>query len=327
MTKGLSAGDRAVDFTRPDREGAPQTLFERMVGAPFLLVVVNADHAESWSAALDRCGQPSALLIKGSPQAKGAGPLRLFDDGAVSTIYLGERGGDAPTVFVIDGVFRVRARIDGPLAEAMEAARIALASIDALTPIAPGPIRRLAPCLLIPDVFDAGLCDALIAAFYRSGGDASGMLRPDGAGGAALRVDPSAKMRRDARIADSALDQRAEAAIAARVLPEILRAVSFRVAGREAFKLVRYAAEEGGYFRPHRDNTTPDAARRRFAMTINLNGGYEGGGLRFPEYGPEIYAPPKGGAIVFSCSLLHEATDVVRGARYALLTFFTGASR
>jgi predicted 2-oxoglutarate/Fe(II)-dependent dioxygenase YbiX len=30
---------------------------------------------------------------------------------------------------------------------------------------------------------------------------------------------------------------------------------------------------------------------------------------------------PAGGAIVFSCSLLHEALPVVRGRRFALLSF------
>ena len=57
-------------------------------------------------------------------------------------------------------------------------------------------------------------------------------------------------------------------------------------------------------------------------MTINLNAGdYDGGDLRFPEYGPRTYRAPTGGAIVFSCSLLHEATPVTRGTRYAFLPF------
>ena len=57
-------------------------------------------------------------------------------------------------------------------------------------------------------------------------------------------------------------------------------------------------------------------------MTLNLNAeDYEGGALRFPEYGPELYAPATGDAVVFSCSLLHEATDVENGLRYVLLSF------
>ena len=50
-------------------------------------------------------------------------------------------------------------------------------------------------------------------------------------------------------------------------------------------------------------------------------GEYEGGDLRFPEFGPRTYCPPTCGAVVFSCSLLHEATPVTRGTRYAFLPF------
>jgi len=55
-------------------------------------------------------------------------------------------------------------------------------------------------------------------------------------------------------------------------------------------------------------------------MTIHLNtGDYEGGFLRFPEYGPDLYRPPRGDAIVYSSSLLHEVTPVTSGRRYALV--------
>ncbi|MCH8997996.1 MAG: 2OG-Fe(II) oxygenase, partial [Proteobacteria bacterium] len=41
-----------------------------------------------------------------------------------------------------------------------------------------------------------------------------------------------------------------------------------------------------------------------------------------PEYGPQLYQPEVGGAVVFSCSLLHEATRVTSGRRFVLLGFF-----
>ncbi len=57
-------------------------------------------------------------------------------------------------------------------------------------------------------------------------------------------------------------------------------------------------------------------------MTVNLNAeDYEGGDLRFPEYDMRAYRAPTGGAIVFSCSIMHEATAVTRGQRYAVLPF------
>jgi len=48
---------------------------------------------------------------------------------------------------------------------------------------------------------------------------------------------------------------------------------------------------------------------------------YEGGDLCFPEFGPQTYRAPTGGAVVFSCSLLHEARPVTKGRRYAFLPF------
>ena len=50
-------------------------------------------------------------------------------------------------------------------------------------------------------------------------------------------------------------------------------------------------------------------------------GEYEGGEVCFPEYGRQRYAAPAGGAVVFSCSLLHEALPVTRGKRYVFLPF------
>ena len=81
-----------------------------------------------------------------------------------------------------------------------------------------------------------------------------------------------------------------------------------------------YDAADHGHFRPHRDNTTSGTAHRRFAVSLFLNSGeYEGGFLRFPEYGPALSSAPLGGAVVFSCSVLREATPGTRGLRYMFL--------
>ena len=111
--------------------------------------------------------------------------------------------------------------------------------------------------------------------------------------------------------------------LARRVFPEIERALTRIISGAEQFKIVCYDASEGGRFGAHRDNVVQHHAHRRFAMTLNLNAGeYEGGALRFPEYGPDLYSAGTGDAIVFSCSLLHEAMPVTKGLRYVLLAFF-----
>src|SRR5262245_22736140 len=82
-----------------------------------------------------------------------------------------------------------------------------------------------------------------------------------------------------------------------------------------------YSAEDRGHFRAHRDNTTKGTAHRRFAVSINLNAEFEGGEINFPEYGPRSFKPPPGGAVVFSCSLLHAVSRVTSGRRYAFLPF------
>jgi predicted 2-oxoglutarate/Fe(II)-dependent dioxygenase YbiX len=101
-------------------------------------------------------------------------------------------------------------------------------------------------------------------------------------------------------------------------------AFNYEVSRFEDFRIACYDSARGGYFRPHRDNTTEGTAHRRFAMSLLLNDDYEGGTLRFPEYGLHEYRPDAGSAVVFSCSLLHEATDVTRGQRFVLLSFFYG---
>jgi predicted 2-oxoglutarate/Fe(II)-dependent dioxygenase YbiX len=106
-----------------------------------------------------------------------------------------------------------------------------------------------------------------------------------------------------------------------RVVPEILKVHQFQVTRMERYIVSCYAAEDGGHFRAHRDNTTKGTAHRRFAVSINLNGDFDGGEVSFPEYGPRSFKAPPGGAVVFSCSLLHAVSQVTRGRRYAFLPF------
>ena len=60
---------------------------------------------------------------------------------------------------------------------------------------------------------------------------------------------------------------------------------------------------------------------RRFAVSINLNHDFEGGQVSSPEYGSRSYKAPPGGAVVFSCPLLHAVSKVTSGRRYAFLPF------
>lgn len=72
----------------------------------------------------------------------------------------------------------------------------------------------------------------------------------------------------------------------------------------------------GSATRPHRDNITENTRLRRFAVTISLNDDYEGGGVKFAEFGEDIYKPPPGCALVFF--LLAAARGAAGHARHAL---------
>lgn len=177
------------------------------------------------------------------------------------------------------------------------------------------------PILVVERVFEPELCRTLIARYDAHGGQESGFMREEN-GRTVERHDPLHKRRRDHTIEDPALCRTIAARINQRLTPSIARAFQFEATRMERYIVARYDAVDGGHFRAHRDNTTKGTAHRRFAVTINLNAGdYDGGDLRFPEFGNRSYRAPTGGAIVFSCSLLHEAQPVTRGVRYAFLPF------
>jgi predicted 2-oxoglutarate/Fe(II)-dependent dioxygenase YbiX len=130
------------------------------------------------------------------------------------------------------------------------------------------------------------------------------------------------KRRRDVTITDPAFRSELVNTLARRLVPEIAKVFQFKVTRLERYMVACYDAAEGGYFRAHRDNETIATRHRKFAVSINLNAeAFEGGDLRFPEFGPRTYRPPTGGAVVFACGLQHEATPVTRGRRYAFLPF------
>jgi peroxiredoxin len=178
-----------------------------------------------------------------------------------------------------------------------------------------------APVLVIPRIFEVDFCRELIGYYKQHGGSDSGFMR-EVEGRTVGIIDYGHKRRSDCNIADPQLRSYAMQRIVRRLVPEIHKAFQFQATRLERYIVACYEADPGGYFRPHRDNTTKGTAHRRFAVTINLNAEeYEGCDLRFPEFGSQLYRAPTGGAVVFSCSLLHEATAMRRGTRYAFLPF------
>jgi predicted 2-oxoglutarate/Fe(II)-dependent dioxygenase YbiX len=177
-----------------------------------------------------------------------------------------------------------------------------------------------APVLLVPRVLPELLCRELIDGYERSGGEESGFMR-EVDGKTVILKNPQHKQRRDWTIQHPELRSKLLGHIRRTLVTPLVRAFQFRATRLERYLVGCYQAG-AGHFRPHRDNTTKGTAHRRFAVTINLNAGeFEGGDLRVPEFGSRTYRAPTGGAIVFSCSLLHEATPVTHGRRYAFLPF------
>jgi peroxiredoxin/predicted 2-oxoglutarate/Fe(II)-dependent dioxygenase YbiX len=193
--------------------------------------------------------------------------------------------------------------------------------LSAQPPVGAARPERHAPVLLVPGVFEPALCRRLIALYEAQGGKDSGVMR-ERAGMTVGEYDHAFKRRRDQEVDDAKLRQACIARIERRLVPEIERAFAFRATRIERHIVACYDAASGGFFRPHRDNRARATAHRRFAVTLNLNTGeYAGGELRFPEFGPRTYSVGAGGAIVFSCSMLHEATPVTSGRRFAYLPF------
>jgi len=184
-----------------------------------------------------------------------------------------------------------------------------------------GGVPLVAPALIVPRVFDPAFCRRLIDLYEERGGEPSGVMRD--IGGRTVGVLDPMKSRRDVNLQDhEALRSEVVARLDRALSPMMIRTFQFRPTRVERHIVACYDAAEGGYFRPHRDNEALATAHRRFACSINLNAeDFEGGDLRFPEFGDRTYRPPTGGAVVFACNLLHEATPVTRGRRYAFLPF------
>ena len=256
--------------------------------------------------------------------------LRYFQDydQQVSSLYGVQRGEIyAPRVLLLDRSLRVVA--SRPIRET-EAVLGLLAETLAVAEPAPADATDAdAPVLLVPRIFEPELCDTLIKHFDAVGATPSGFMRA--VDGKTVRFhDAAFKRRSDVDLKDTNLISAIQSRLASRLLPMVQRAYGYRPGYLERHLIACYTGEDSGFFKPHRDTTTPGTVHRQLAVTINLNADdYEGGELRFPEFGAKLYKPVTGGAAVFGGGLLHEVTPVTRGRRMAYLPFLydeTGAA-
>jgi peroxiredoxin/predicted 2-oxoglutarate/Fe(II)-dependent dioxygenase YbiX len=243
-------------------------------------------------------------------------------DRAVSRLYGTARpnGQYARATFILDPALRIVAAI--PIRQdGADHAALVLRTLKALISASRAFFSGSAPVLVVPHIFEPDFCRQLVALYEKDGGGDSGHMTQVGDKTIGV-IDHSMKRRRDASIDDVELRKACVVRLETRLKPAIARAFQFNATRLERHIVSCYDGTDQGFFRAHRDNTTNATAYRRFAVSLFLNTGeYEGGQLRFPEFGDRLYTAPIGGAVVFSCSLLHEAMPVTRGKRYMYLPF------
>ena len=329
LSRLLEPGDSAPWFHSPALSGSPNYAFDTVAGRQVLMLFFgSAARPESASALalveshrqlFDDVGacffgvtvDPTDSVAQRIAQRLPGIRFFLDHDRRVSTLYGAVSGANyQPHWLLLDRALRVVARL--PLGEGEKA-------IALLRSIRDEPEESWAPVLRVPNVLEPQLCAELIRRYEAEGGEESGFMR-DVEGKTVMLLDPVHKQRRDWIVQDQALIATVLNRLNRHLTVPIQRAFQFKPTRIERHLVACYEAE-AGHFRPHRDNTTKGTAHRQFAVTINLNQDYEGGDLRFPEFGERTYRAPPGGAIIFSCSLMHEATPVTSGRRYAFLPF------
>lgn len=193
--------------------------------------------------------------------------------------------------------------------------------LDSLPRVESRVIGRHAPVLLVPQVFDQETCQRLIRLYEEEKRPLTDVTAGQ-RGSKAHVANRELKVRRDFFISDPVIAREIGELFGRRVIPEMMKAFDFKATRFEKLRIGCYDTSDGGLFGPHRDNVDPTGGRR-FAMSLNLNAGeYEGGHVRFPEYGSGLYLPATGDALMFSSLLVHEAMPVTAGRRFVLVTFF-----
>lgn len=274
-------------------------------------------NAAFYGVSVDRADRSQRGLANAEP-----GVRYFWDfDCAVSRLYgLANDVHLRPAIFLIDHSFRVAMAM--PIEQTAEVLERLEQELRDAPAEGEGPT---APVLTVPRILEPEICAALIDYFNLGAPSVSGFAI-DVDGRTVQQVNPTLKRRTDVTIEDEVLVEALKARFETRLFPMVKRAFGWRAEHIERYLICRYEARDQGFFFAHRDDVTAGTAHRKFAVSLNLNAeDYEGGDLRFPEFGRRTYRPPTGGATVFSCNLLHEATPVTRGARYVLVPFLYDA--
>ena len=346
----LSPGDQAPSFDLSDQTGK-RFFLQDAVGSPLLLLFHGSEALEpnreilkAFESVWEEYQKAGIQVVSISPDSPSQ-RASFLETHPLTFPTLSDPGYTVSQRFGIVEVDSLTGELDSPLSFTVVFLNQNLVILDMYGPFAAEHIPALLqivtthcpkqspiivtdaytpPVLLIPNVFDPATCRDIIEVWETQGNQESHFMRSNGERTYGV-VDHRIKIRRDHFIRDETIKNTINRIFQKRVYPEMKKCFQAEVFEYEHFKIACYDAQTGGYFRPHRDNTSGGTSHRQWAMSLNLNSEeYEGGYLRFPEYGTQLYKPDTGSAVIFSCSLMHEATDVTQGKRFVLLSFFYG---
>ncbi len=334
--KRWSVGRWAPDFVLPSQEGVPTRFYGKAGGVPAVLLFCAGTLSENqWDEVEvllhQRTDKNSTALAHfvfthESPEANleiaSSHKLEctLFSDNQQEFFSLPEGETSSIQVVILASSMRI---LDVFLWESTnQTYEHVVEVLSSQPPITPVTIDTQAPVLLLPQVLEEAACHHLIDVWHQKGHHQTGVERSE-KGGRIELLDDAFKRRQDHIVTDPGLLRMLTTSIGHCVIPQLQKVFSFRATRFEGFKIVCYDASQQGYFRPHRDNLSPATQHRKFALSLNLNEGYQGGQLRFAEYAPHLYQPGRGSAIIFSGAMLHEVLDVTEGQRFTLLSFLS----
>lgn len=340
----VDEGDSAPFIRTLDQDGKPVgSNTDFVAGKPVLLLFCPSLDNEAQTAGLAEFGRlaadidaaPATLFV--IARAEPAACATLRERLALPFVFMPDPSGNifkafgvdsvpsSPflSLFLLDGGHRVVRAFDRmPASELAAKTRDELALLNAAKPNAR--IGSHAPVLVLPRMLSPTDCELLAQIWARplpeyttDGFNNAGFTKEKGD----FKVVHDGTYGRAVEyiVQEVGLQRYIDGRLRRRVMPEIKKAFQMGALKREGYRIAGYESREGGYLNPHRDNSTPTNAHRKFTMTINLNAGqYEGGELRFREYGDHLYAVERGTAVIWSASLLHEVMPVTSGRRMVL---------
>lgn len=334
LRRALLSGDLVPDWALSDLDGKRLSLYSDAIEGRPLVLVFCPRYSEDNVAVLDQFGARAHDFA-----AQGASVFAIFPNDKSARRHaslpfpvlidrlrqLTDLFGTNLTTVVLRNNNHIKGVVVGDAEPHVEASLSWSATVRAEMPTILME-QRHPPVLLIPEVFSADDCQQLIEIFHSRGQTFIEQQAATDYIGTDYKMRIPEHLREDRidhfffdRDTVDFLKQRLN-----RVIPEIHRAFHYRITKYKSLRMARYEGERGGLSHGHRDNIPP-FTHRRFAMSINLNTDeFEGGALRFPEFGDQRYRPQSGTAIIFSSSLLHEAMHVTAGRRFVFLAFLFG---